>query len=375
MSYSRFYLTSPFNILFVIVVSMFFMNLVVLGESWEWGHNVFLSGILVFLLSYSVFTLVLGGGKWDPLLMEVGSAEAPRGVIFFYWFLALTGLVLSCYRIYKFGINGPLEGGVLFNLRYVYVWGNESNYGAQHFSLFGLCLALYYAQNKRLLLCLLSGGIYLVSALSLAERTSVLFLFVSVAYTLFYIGWVRLKGLLVFFIGLVLIFCIIAVATGRAGGDKGFEFLYTYFGYAVTAFSHWLGGQEGKGCADLVVGKIIDLISLGAYSCSPFDIGFADGDFNVLTYASSPYLVGGVGVVITCMTLLGFWYALLRRWTCMYGGYFLALLSCYIYALVMVFYAWQFTLTTYFYVGAILWPLFYGGRLTLSKSSNGEGGS
>lgn len=373
MNDSRFYLTSPFTILFVIVASMFYMNLVILGEPWEWGHNIFLSGILAFLLSYSVFTMVLGGGKWDPMQMEVGSAEAPRGVILFYWFLSLIGLVLSCYRIYKFGINGPLEGGVLFNLRYIYVWGNESNYGAQHLSLFGLCLALYYAQNKRLLLCSVAGGIYLVSALSLAERTSVLFLFVSIAYTLFYIGWVRLKGLLVFFVGLVLIFCIIAVATGRAGGDKGFGFLYTYFGYAVTAFSHWLGGQAGKGCADLVVGKVIDLISLGTYSCSPFDIGFADGDFNVLTYASSPYLVGGVGVVMTCMAVLGFWYALLRYWACMKGGYFLALLSCYVYALVMVFYAWQFTLTTYFYVGVILWPLFYGGRLTLSKRYYDEG--
>ena len=143
--------------------------------------------------------------------------------------------MLSCYRIYRFGINGPLEGGVLFNLRYVYIWGHESNYGAQHFSLFALCLALYYAQKKRILLCIVASAIYLISALSLAERTSVLFLFVSVVYTLFYIGWVKLKGLLVFFALLVLIFCIIAVATGRAGGEKGFDFLYSYFGYAVTA--------------------------------------------------------------------------------------------------------------------------------------------
>lgn len=362
MNKLRFYLTSPLVILVVIVALMFAMNLLVLGEQWQWGHNVFLLGICSFVIVYILASFMLCGGVFNIYSMEVGDADAPRLLVFSYWCLSFLGLVLSCYRIYRFGINGPLEGGVLFNLRYVYIWGHESNYGAQHFSLFALCLALYYAQKKRILLCIVASAIYLISALSLAERTSVLFLFVSVVYTLFYIGWVKLKGLLVFFALLVLIFCIIAVATGRAGGEKGFDFLYSYFGYAVTALSTWMDGQAGKGCADLILGKVVDILSLGLYSCVPFDVGFADDDFNVLTYASSPYLAGGVGAVIISMAVLGGWYACLRRLACLHGGYFLAMLSCYVYALVMVFYAWQFSLTTYVYVGLILLPLFYRQR-------------
>lgn len=373
MNKLRFYLTSPLVILAVITALMFVMNIFILDEPWRWGHNVFLVGVCSFIIVYILVSFMACGGAYNIRSMEIGDAQASRLLIFCYWCISCLGLVLSCYRIYKFGINGPLEGGVLFNLRYVYIWGSESNYGAQHFSLFALCLALYYAQKKQILMCIIAGAIYLISALSLAERTSVLFLFVSVVYTLFYIGWVKLKGLIVFFVLLVLIFCIIAVATGRAGGDKGFDFLYSYFGYAVTAFSTWMDGQAGKGCADLILGKFANILSLGLYSCVPYDVGFADDDFNVLTYASSPYLVGGVGAVIISMALLGGWYACLRRLACLYGGYFLAMLSCYIYALVMVFYAWQFTLTTYVYVGLILLPLFYRHRSRPFKPESNQG--
>lgn len=365
MNKLRFYLTSPLVILVAITISMLTMNLVVLNEQWLWGHNVFLIGVFSFVIVYALVSLMACGGTFNIQSMEVGNASAPRIIIFSYWCVSFLGLLLSCYRIFRFGINGPLEGGVLFNLRYVYIWGNESNYGAQHFSLFALCLSIYYAQKKQIFMCIFAGAIYLVSALSLAERTSVLFLFVSVVYTLFYIGWVKLKGLLVFFSLLVLIFCIIAVATGRAGGEKGFDFLYSYFGYAVTAFSAWMDGQAGKGCADLIFGKFVDILSLGLYSCIPFDVGFADDDFNVLTYASSPYLFGGIGAVIISMAILGGWYACLRRLACLHGGYFLAMLSCYIYALVMIFYAWQFSLTTYVYVALIFLPLFYFQRSRL----------
>lgn len=369
MNNCKFYLTSPCVILVVVTLLMFFINLFVLEEPWAWGHNVFLIGVLVFFLFNLFSSFVLNAGRVNLGLMEVGDAISPARLLAIYWFVSILGLVLSCYRIYKFGMNGSLEGGVLFNLRYVYIWGSESNYGAQHFSLFGLCLSLYYAQKRKMRLCALAGGIYLVSALSLAERTSILFLFVSVGYTLFYAGWVKLKSIALFFMILVFIFCAIAVATGRAGGDKGFDFLYSYFGYAVTALSVWIDGDASKGCLDLIFGQLIKVLSLSLYACEPFEIGFADDDFNALTYVSNPYLAGGVTMVAGAMAALGIWYAILRQLACHKGGYFLALLSCYVYALVMVFYAWQFTLTTYIYVSVILWPLFYFDKFCICGSS------
>lgn len=359
----RLFLTSPVLVLLFVTFAMFLVNLNFLNEAWGWGHNLFLAGVLAFTCTYLISAFVSTRGFIKTRIVEQEGASASSVLIRIYWIISLLGLILSLYRIYAFGIMGKMEGGILFNLRYVYIWEHQSNYGAQHFSLFALCLALYYAQKKRIFVCSVSASIYLVSAISLAERTSILFLFVSVLYTLFFVGWVRLKGVFVFFVMLILIFCMIAVATGRAGGDKGYDFLFSYFGYAVTALQQWIEGKEYLGCADLVFGKIIDIVTLGLYSCIPFDIGFADDDFNVLTYVSSPYLFGGVTAVLVCMALLGVWYAFLRRLACKKGGYFLALLSCYMYALVMVFYAWQFTLTTFIYVSVILVPLFYEKKL------------
>lgn len=360
ISGSRLFSTSPLVVLLVVTMSMFAVNLFVLDEAWSWGHNVFLAGVVSFCVIYMLAIFFSTGGRLKTSIVLEREIHPPSSALVgLYWLLSVVGLLLSLYRIWKFGINGPMEGGVLFNLRYVYIWGSESNYGAQHFSLFACCLSLYYAQRRRIGMCLLSGSIYLIAALALAERTSILFLFVSLAYTLFFVGWIKIRGLLLFFCLLILLFCVIAVATGRAGGDKGYGFLFAYFGYAVTALQSWVENKDGLGCADLIFGKLLDILSVGNYACVPYDVGFADDDFNVLTYVSSPYLVGGVPIVIASMALLGGWYAFLRRYALSKGGYFLAMLSCYMYALVMVFYAWQFSLTTFIYVGVILVPLFF----------------
>jgi oligosaccharide repeat unit polymerase len=363
--------TSPAFIIVFITGAMLFVNLFILNESWEWGHTLFVSAVLCFVVFYVIVILLLFGvGNGIKSKIPSQGFEASSSTLKIYWALSLIGLLLSLYRIYAFGLMGD-KGAILLNLRYAYIWEDHSNYGAQHFSLFALCLALYYAQRVQLLVCAAAGLIYLISALSLAERTSMLFLFASVVYTLVSARSIGVRGIVSLFSIMIGLFVIVAVGTGRADDERPYEFILSYFGYAVTAFSHWLDGKEYQGCADLVFGKIINVLTLGFYSCEAFDVGFSDDDFNVLTFMANPFLFGGTFMVLLSMSALGGWFGLLRFLAEKRAGYFLAILSCYVYALVMIFYAWQFSLSTYFYVALILIPLFYNqlfGKCTSRKT-------
>lgn len=357
-------LVSPVFILLFITLLVFCTNLLALEQPWEWGHSVYLLGVLSFVV---VYMLVYVGMDLLGIPYPKSAVISPyRIIIRIYWIFAFLGLILSLYKIYVFGIQGNY-GSVLLALRIANTWEHQPSYGAQHFALFALGLALYYAQKKRAFPCLVAALIYLTSAFSMAERTSMMFMFVAVGYTAINEGWVRLKGLLLSLAVLIALFIIVAVGTGKTGGDKGYDFILLYLGYAVTAFSQWTEGKDYLGCADLVFGKFIDLLSLGLYSCPPLDLGLTDRDFNVLTYAASPYLFGGLPGVIVCTAILGAFFAVLRVFAAKRKGYYLAILSCFMYALVMMFYAWQFSLTTYLYLMLILFPLFAGRFLHPNK--------
>jgi oligosaccharide repeat unit polymerase len=350
-------LLSPVFVIVFVTMLMFLANVIALDQPWEWGHSVYLLGVLSFVIAYMIAYVSLT--LTDLISPKVAANTPYRIVIRFYWVLSSLGLLLSLYKIYSVGMGNPY-GSVLLALRIANTWEHQTSYGAQHFALFALCLALYYAQKKRALPCLVASLIYLTSAFSMAERTSMMFLFVAVGYTAINEGWIKLKGLLFALAILISLFIIVAIGTGKTGGDKGYDFILLYLGYAVTAFSQWTEGKEYLGCADLVFGKFADLMSLGLYSCDPLDLGLTEKDFNVLTYAASPYLFGGLPAVLASMAVMGAFFATLRALAIKRKGYYLALLSCYMYSLIMMFYAWQFSLTTYLYLMIILFPLFAG---------------
>lgn len=358
------FVVSPLLVVLLLTVLMFYVNLVILEQSWGWGHEVYLLGVVCFsffyLAAYALFSAV-GLARYRAM----GEKPYPL-IIKLYWCLAFVGLALSILKIYKFGFLGAQES-VLLNLRIANTWEGQPSYGAQHFSLFALCLALYYTWQRKPLYCLVAAIIYLISALSMAERTTILFLFVAVAYMSVDTGWIRLKGLFVFLALLICLLIIVAIGTGKTGGENSYDFLFSYFGYAVSAFSQWVEGRELSGCASLVYGKLTTIFSLGLYSCIDVDLGFGDSDFNVLTYAAAPYLYGGLLAVALSMSGCGIVFAVLRILATGGPGYFLALLSCYMYALVMMFYAWQFSLTTYLYLIIALFPLFSGRFLSVRK--------
>ena len=360
----RFFQSPLFVIIFVAVASLL-VNLYVLNESFDWGHWLYLGGVLLFCCSYLAVSYFFYRVDRGVLVGRLGLLFEPsRCVVSLYWFFSILSLLLSLYKMYTVGWLGD-KGAFFLNLRYAVSFEGVSSYGAQHFALFAIALSLYYSQKGMLFKTACAGGVYLISALSLAERTSILFLFVSVFYSLLFVGRLRFKGVFLAGCFLIFLFVVIAVGAGKTGSGGYFGFIFDYFGYGLTSLSDWLKGREFDGCGVLVFGTLYKYLTLGAASCDQVDDLFNITDrFNVYTYVASPYLYGGSLGVVVFMLALGGWYSFLWNIALRRRGYFLAILSIYMYAVVMVFYAWQFSLTTYLYMFFVLIPLFVKIKVT-----------
>lgn len=353
----KFLLINPVAVILLVCVVSVFFNLYILDGIPGKALYLYIYGIFVFSLTCALFVLCLNsfsvaGEKLNDYF------EPPRSVICVYWFFSFVSLVLSLYRIYTIGVHGHL-GSFFLNLRYEASFGDGSSYGAQHFALFSLGLSLYYGYKGKLSKCFLPSLIFVISALSLAERTSIFFIFIAVFYLLYYRGFVKIKTILLFFSTMILLFVIIAVGAGKTSGNNSYDFIFNYIGYGITALSEYVYGREFEGCGRLIFGSVYGLLPFDSSGCNSTNDLFQVYDrFNVYTYVASPYLFGGWLGVTVSMMFFGGGYALLWHLAFVKGRYFLVLLSCYMYPVCMVFYAWQFSLTTYLYLFFILAPLF-----------------
>ena len=364
-------LMSPPSLIFwAWLISMFF-NTVVLGNSPGWGSLLYSYGIAVFIVTYSALHYVFGvryrwkyvsgGGVGD------GSRPASALVIKFYWLVSALAVVAIIYRIYSIGLNGAYDR-IFLNLRYDISFGDGDVYHAAHLSLFPFALCLYYCYFGKKALAGIAGCIYLLAALSFAQRTSMFFLFCSVAYVLYLRSYISLRFIGFGLLLLIILFVLVAVGAGKGGGERGYEFIPLYIGYAISNLDSGVKVLESQGCGRLVFGVVYDLVMLGDLSSceAGMDLFYAKDIFNVYTYVASPFIFAGVGGVTLAMTILAFFYFYLWG-KCKAGrnGFFLTISAIYSYALLMVFYAWQFSLTTYYYLFILLIPLFYrfrGGR-------------
>lgn len=176
---------------------------------------------------------------------------------------------------------------------------------------------------------------------------------------LYYKGYVNLKLVAVFFLLLIFLFIVIAVGSGRVTGNTDYQFLYDYLGYGITNFDYYIYSRSYEGCGEPIFGVFYKLLQIDKTGCDAVRGLFTVQDrFNVYTYVAAPYLYGGWPGVTVIMIIVGAFYAFLWEMARIKGGYFIVLLSIYMYALFMVFYAWQFSLTTYIYMIFILFPLF-----------------
>ncbi len=155
-------------------------------------------------------------------------------------------------------------------------------------------------------------------------------------------------------------FSAVALVTNKLGGesilDKEF-YLYKYLGYPIVAFDINVMAfpRISKGYYSLgPIGKVLGIF--GVYHVSEFSsLGVAGPtQFNVYSYLAAPYKDFGIIGIIVISLFLGFisgmfyWFSIRKKgeWTVFY--------SVYIYGILMAFYSYQFAMTYYFYIAAIL---------------------
>ena len=356
------YISPAFLSAYVLFISLG-VNIFLLESSVGPGHFLYIFGFLVFIFSFFVVQLVFTSKVDFPISPVV---LRNKRLILIYWFLGFLGLLGSLYKIYNVGLSGDLDR-FFFYLRYEHTIDRTMTYyGEQHLSLFSIALAYYYSlvgnMKKAYLLLLM----YVTSAISAAERTSIFFAFSSFFYLLYISGRIKKTGLFIAFPVLIGVFVLIAVSAGKTGGGGNFDFILQYVGYSISALNEYVYGRSFEGCLNMVLGIFSKLIPYDEGRCFGLIDYLDDKDrFNVYSYVSAPYLFAGWPGVFVFMSFLGGWYSVLWTLGKSRGGYFAVLLSIYVYAVGMMFYAWQFSLTTYVYLIIILYPLFYKFRFSI----------
>jgi len=351
----RYFFSNPAVIITLVAFASSLINIFVLDGAPGFGLLLYMYGIVCFVIGFFVVSLCV---PVRTIRVNESPAVVSQYILSIYWVLSFVSLVLSVYKITYVGYYGDL-GGIFLNLRYDYIVDGGSNYGAQHLGLFALSLAYYYILKGNYKKAAVCSAIYLLAALAVAERTSIFFLFISIFYILYIRGNVGVRAAIFAFAALIGLFVYIAVDSGRLRGDGVFDFVYDYIGYGITNLSIYAEGRGYEGCGKLVFGTIYSIFQFDANECAKVEGLFTVQDrFNVYTYAIAPYLYGGWLGVSVVMLFVGAWYSLLWRMAINASNYFLCILAAYIYAVAMIFYAWQFNLTTYIYLAVILVPLF-----------------
>ena len=284
------------------------------------------------------------------------SAFPKKIIIKIYWVVAIFGFIISLYIFFSRGLL--VSGQTLFNLRYSHTVMNRSTLGADHMSLFGFALSLYYLFKGKnifsiLALVLSSGPVF-----AFASRTGLFMRLVSFVYLGIWLKRMNFKVVLTCSVAFIILSTVIAFGTNKLIASDGNFFLIGYVGYGFTSFENWILGSSSTFCARPMFGNIFGGIADYVFGNSCADtVGALPGYYNVYTYLETPYLFAGELGVIISMLVFGILYGALFT-IAKQNLFFLMMLSSYIYPILMVFFDWQFSLTTYIYLFLIFIPLF-----------------
>ncbi len=329
-------------------------------------------GSLSFLCGYSLTTMHHMKTKTQDVIYPLIINSKIKTVMLIF---GIIGWFTGLYEFIYFGLNGI--SSFFINVRRNYMYGAGvspiSKYGT--FVLFlASCVYLYdYCEKgggkrKKYLLLFMVLGSVSSSCFSMARTT-------LLAYALAY-AYIYLRGLIdkvyrkkmfsrkkirryylvlcAGFIILLLIFFLFVQKLGKAGAEKLFDkefFLYKYLGYSLVAFDKYIKDFPGmtRGYYSLgAFGKILMLF--GIYKRDMLEnIGAPVGEFNVYSYMSSLYLDYGILGLIFPMFLIGTLSGILYHKVQQRSGWWTIFYANFAYALVIAFYAYQFSNTTFIY--------------------------
>ena len=350
----RFWLISPPFIVLISGLTGFLVSRI-LYASHTPAHTQYLVGLFLFVLMY-VYIAGLNAINVRLQPRKTNFIFSPeKYVINLYWVIGVFGFITSIVLVITRGYFG--DGAILFNLRYSHTNLKLPDYNIGLMSLFPALLSVYYITKGNKKKALIALALATLSSIAVAERTGLLFKFVAFGYAGMASGHLNYRHAAIFILLFIMLAIGIAFGAGKLGSTGSEYFLLKYLGYGISSFNHWIAGSSPNGCEAKVLGEIIggifELLS-GKVCDSP--AGAPVGQFNVYTYMGAPYSFGGAMAVFLSMAFLGLAYAVIFRAArkVMYFALFAPFL---VYPLVMVFYAWQFTLNTFIYLAILAVPL------------------
>lgn len=332
-------------------------------SSWGVAHTIYVSGLAAFIISY-IFTKIVISSLYARVHF---AAVVPTSwlrpsrepVVIIYWVLGIAGSLVAMYAIIFIGVLG--DKALFFNLRYAHTVEKSSIPFLGHLSLFSFALSLLYAYRGQAKLSVILLLMSILGSIAVAERTGILMKIMAVFYVFSWVHGFSFKNLskaVFLFLGLSF---AIAFSAGKWGGEGQEFFLLKYLGFGITSFEMWVYNSGKVACYKNlfgnVLGPLLDDIIGNASECNAI-YNTPSGEFNVYSYASSPYLLFGPLGVVWVMAVIGFFYAALHHLAVRRSGFYLLILSVFIYPLVMVFYDWQFDLTSLLYMVIIIFPFF-----------------
>jgi oligosaccharide repeat unit polymerase len=350
------FLISPLFLIISISLLSLALNLMFF-DSWSDAHRIYFLGICAFVIGFIWIRFPFATICTISKKNFNSSRHANSFVLKLYWFFALLGFTICLYIFFSRGVMG--SGSLFHNLRYAHTVAHQSRLGASHLTLFGFALVLYYTYKKNLKYAVLALILSMGPTFAFAQRTGFLMLLIGFTYVGLWVRLFSLKQVVTVISFFILISTVIAAGTNKLFSAEGSFYLFRYAGYGFSSFQQWILNTEPVFCVKPVLGNVfgsvIDIIAGNTCTDMP---GAPSGKFNVYTYLGAPYSFAGIKGVVCCMFVLGLMYGALFTAAKKKQGYFLMLLAAWTYPLIMVFYAWQFSLTTFIYLIFIFAPLF-----------------
>ena len=331
-------------------------------------------GAICFLIGYFVF------GYFFKQKIPINKKERNKNneILLLYKIIIFLGIIVNCIEFYKNGISGPFGNNFLRNVRWNSLYSGRKNFLGTYSTVFlhvTTCILLQYGKTEKRCKQKFFVLLLLFSTIFSMARSTMLQYIISIVYICYFSKekrgiqkkYFNIKQLLSGNIKIICLFLVVffafsavALVTNKLGGgsilDKEF-YLYKYLGYPIVAFDINVMAfpRISKGYYSLgPIGKVLGIF--GVYHVSEFSsLGVAGPtQFNVYSYLAAPYKDFGIIGIIVISLFLGFisgmfyWFSIRKKgeWTVFY--------SVYIYGILMAFYSYQFAMTYYFYIAAIL---------------------
>lgn len=348
-----------------------------------YSEQYILSNTTNLLLIISLFSFVIGiifsNATFSLLKKSVPTEESVVRVNIHFnkykktlLILGFIGFFIGGIYAYIKGISGPYN--FWFNIRYMHIYGDTSQGIAPYLILllhiaflFIITLRKVEINKKANKVILIVGLVLICNGLFSMAKTEILMTVISSlgVYVLSnrYIYKNTKNNNIIALCSLIIFFGFTFIVNIARGGASAFEVIYNYIAYPLVAFDKVILGKSlsAGGETFSLLHKILSLLGLVDYK--KFDLDLQPGDFNVFTFMSSPYLDFGVYGLFFIFLFLGFLYGFVYSFVKKGHVYWIVYYSILLYPLCMVFFDYQFNLTSLIYYLIILVTLFLSSKI------------